>query len=62
MNARRRREEEKKTKRERDRKKSSRLDKKKRSEYEIIYHICPKQTVVLLDRIVDDVKQMMCLN
>ncbi len=55
MNARRR---EKKTKK----KKPSRLDKKKRSKYEIIYHICPKQTVVLLDRIVDDAKQMMCLN
>ena len=56
-------EEEKKRKNEeREREKSSRLDKKKRSEYEIIYHICPKQTVVLLDRIVDDVKQMMCPN
>jgi hypothetical protein len=59
MNARRRREEEEKTE---EKKKSSRLDKKKRSKYEIIYHICPKQTVVLLDRIADDVKQMMCLN
>lgn len=43
-------------------KKSLRLDKKKRNKEEIIYHMRPRRTEVLQDRMVDDAKQMMCLN